>query len=524
MSERNPAGEIRLHRFHGGLRLRHNKQVACRYPLERLPVPEQLIVPLLQHRGAPARCVVEPGQSVLRGQLLGDLPDAAGRGARVHAPTSGTVRAIETRAMAHLTGQAGPCVIIEADGEDRCAPAEGIADALNAAPAILRERLRETGVVGLGGAVFPTYNKVQGTVRDGVQGDGSIHTLILNGAECEPYIACDEMLMREQADRVLMGAELLRRAVGAQRVLIAIEDPMNRVEGALRDAAVPPGAVPAEIVLVPAIYPEGGERQLVQTLTGREVPEGGTPRDLGLLVQNVATAAAARDAILDGQPLIERIVTVTGNGVRDPRTVIARIGTPVARLIEAAGGYTDDVARLVVGGPMMGYALGNDGEPVVKATNCLLALSTDDVRPTQPEMPCIRCGDCATACPAQLLPQSLLFHARARQWDETEALGVNACIECGCCDFVCPSHIPLASWFRYAKGEVQARHRERAVAEAARERFEAREARLARAKAEKAERLARRKQKLKDDADRKQQIAAALARARNKAGSAGTDG
>ena len=300
---------------------------------------------------------------------------------------------------------------------------------------------------------------------------------------------------------------------------------MDQVAAALREATTPPGASAAEIVRVPAIYPEGGERQLVQTLTGREVPDGGTPRNLGLLVQNVATAVAARDAILDGRPLIERIVTVTGNGVRDPRNVIALIGTPVGALVEAAGGYTDDVARLVVGGPMMGYALPNDGQPVIKAMNCLLALSADDVRPTQPEMPCIRCGDCATACPAQLLPQTLLFHARAGQWDETETLGVNACIECGCCDFVCPSHIPLASWFRHAKGAVRALAQERTTADAARERFEAREARLARAKQEKAERLAQRKQKLKDDADRKQQIAAALERARgNRDASPGKDG
>ena len=507
-----PARERRLHRFHGGLRLRHNKQVACRYPLQRLPLPDVLVVPLLQHRGAPARCVVHAGQHVLKGQLLGDLPiDPAGetlRGSRIHAPTSGTVRAIETRTMAHATGQSGPCILLEADGKDEWAPCEGLPAAFRAPPRQLRQRLRDAGVVGLGGAVFPTDHKVAGP--------GPIHTLILNGAECEPYIACDEMLMREQPGRLLEGAELLRRAVGAERVIIAIEDQMDRVATALHGAGAPAGARAPEIVRVPAIYPEGGERQLVQTLTGREVPEGGTPRDLGLLVQNVATAVAARDAIIDGRPLIERIVTVTGNGVRDPRNVVALIGTPVGDLIEAAGGYTEDVARLVVGGPMMGFPLPNDMEPVTKATNCLLALSADDVRPTQPEMPCIRCGDCAVACPAQLLPQTLLFHARAGQWDETEALGVNACIECGCCDFVCPSHIPLAGWFRHAKGEVRARLRERAVAAAARERFEAREARLAREKQEKAERQARRKRKLKDEAARKQQIAAALARAREK--------
>jgi electron transport complex protein RnfC len=507
-----PGPARRLHRFHGGLRLRHNKQAACRHPLHRLPVPEVLVVPLLQHRGSPARCVVTEGQRVLKGQLLGDLPgNASGgaiRGARVHAPTSGTIRAIETRTMAHATGQAGPCVILEADGEDLWTSCEGLADPFQAPPYQLQERLRDAGVVGLGGAAFPTDHKVADP--------DPIHTLILNGAECEPYIACDEMLMREHPDRLLAGAELLRRTVGAERVILAIEDQMDQVATALRGADAPPGPAPAEIVRVPAIYPEGGERQLVQTLTGKEVPDGGTPRDLGLLVQNVATAVAAWDAIVDGRPLIERIVTVTGNGVRDPRNVLALIGTPVGELIEAAGGYTEDVARLVIGGPMMGYTLPNDGEPVTKATNCLLALSANDVRPTQPEMPCIRCGDCAGACPAQLLPQTLLFHARAGQWDETEALGVNACIECGCCDFVCPSHIPLAGWFRHAKGEVRALARERAAAAAARGRFEARETRLAREKQEKAERQARRKRRLQDEADRKQQIAAALARARAK--------
>ncbi len=282
--------QTRLHRFHGGLRLRHNKQVACRHPLEPLPVPQRLVVPLLQHRGLPARCVVTPGQRVLKGQLIGDLPDQASngaiRGSRVHAPTSGVVRTLETRTMAHATGQAGPCVVIDADGKDEWIACEGLTDGFEAPPDQLRQRLRDAGVVGLGGAVFPTDHKLDHPVP--------VHTLILNGAECEPYIACDEMLMREQPDRLLAGAELLRRAVGAERVILAIEDQMDRVATALRDAEAPPDAVPAELVQVPALYPEGGERQLVQTLTGQEVPDGGTPRDLGLLVQNVATAVAAR--------------------------------------------------------------------------------------------------------------------------------------------------------------------------------------------------------------------------------------
>ncbi len=412
--------------------------------------------------------------------------------------------------MAHVTGQVGPCVVIHTDGEDRWAELEPLLDWRDAAPENLRAHIRRAGIVGLGGAVFPT------DVKAGSRGALPIHTLVLNGAECEPYISCDEMLMREHPRQIVEGAMMLRRATGASRVVIGIEDQMGAVEKALARAARDVGGADVDVVRIPTIYPEGGERQLVQTLTGLEVPFGGYPHDLGLLVQNVATAAAVRAALLEGKPLIERVVTVTGNGVREPRNLLALVGTPVAALIEAAGGYTEDVARLVVGGPMMGYPLHSDAEPVVKATNCVLALSADDVRSTQPEMPCIRCGDCARVCPAQLLPQELNFQIRARQWDEVATLGVDACIECGCCDFVCPSHIPLVSWFRYAKGEVREQGRERAAAERARQRFEAREARLERARQEKAERLARRKRKLRDEAGRKRQIDAMLARAGNK--------
>jgi len=494
----------RLHRFHGGLRLRHNKKVSCRDPVVRPPLPRELVVPLLQHRGRPAAPCVRPGETVLKGQLIGVAP---GRGAHVHAPTSGLVTTVEDRPMAHFTGQSGPCTVIRVDGEERWGERRSLPDWRDAAPADLRRHIRQAGIVGLGGAVFPTDLKV------GARNATPIHTLVLNGAECEPYISCDEMLMREHPRRIVEGAMMLRHAVGAERVIIGIEDQMGVVEAALARATAAVGGAEVEVVRIPTVYPEGGERQLVQTLTGQEVPEGGYPHDLGLLVQNVATAASVREAVVEGTPLIERYVTVTGNGVRHPRNFCALIGTPAAHLVEAAGGYTPDVTRLVVGGPMMGYPLAHDGEPVVKATNCLLALKAADVRPTQPEMPCIRCGDCARVCPAQLMPQELHVLARAEQWDTARALGVEACIECGCCDYVCPSHIPLANWFRYAKGQVQARDLEQAAADRARRRFEAREARLEQARREKAERMARRKRQLKDKAERKRQVAAALARA-----------
>lgn len=494
----------RLHRFHGGLRLRHNKQVSCEHPITQAALPEELVVPLLQHRGEMAQATVRPGQPVLKGQLVGEAP---GRGAHIHAPTSGIVIAVEDRTMAHSTGQPGPCVILKPDGEDHWLEREPLDNWQQAAPERLRARIRQAGIVGLGGAVFPTDLKAQ------VQSPRSVHTLILNGAECEPYISCDEMLMRESPKEIVAGAVILARAVNARHIVIAIEDQMGQVGEALEAAVRKTEASHITICKVPKLYPEGGERQLVQTLTGQEVPLGGYPQDLGLLVQNVATAAAVYDAVVEGTPLIERIVTVTGNGVHTPRNFRALIGTPVAHLIKAAGGYTDDIARLVVGGPMMGYALPSDAEPVTKASNCLLALNHDDVHVPQAEMPCIRCGECARVCPAQLMPQTLHTHIQGKQWDETEALGLAACIDCGCCDLVCPSQIPLVSWFRYAKGEIRLQSSERAASEHARERFEARATRLERAAQEKAERMARRKHKLASKKSRKQQIAAALERA-----------
>ncbi len=506
------AGEIpgratvgqKLHSFHGGLRLRHNKAISCELALTRPPIPRELVIPLLQHRGELAEPRVRPGEPVLKGQLIGE---ATGRGAHVHASTSGIVYAIEDRQMAHSTGQTGPCVVLRPDGEDRWCERRPLDNWQQAPREILRAQIRRAGIVGLGGAVFPTDLKAQ------VQSPARIHTLILNGAECEPYISCDEMLMREAPLDIVEGAVMLAHAVGAEHIVIAIEDQMGAVSNALQAAIRKAGATGVQVIKIPKLYPEGGERQLVQTLTGQEVPEGGFPQDLGLLVQNVATAAAVRHAVLEGTALVERIVTVTGNGVETPRNFLALIGTPVSHLVAMAGGYRKNVARLVIGGPMMGYALRSDDEPVVKATNCLLALSEDDVRTSQAEMPCIRCGECARVCPARLMPQELHFQIRGKQWDAVAELGLEACIDCGCCDFVCPSHIPLVSWFRYAKGETRLQSRERAAAEHARQRFEARASRLERAQQEKAERLARRKQKLRDDAGRKQQIEAALQRA-----------
>jgi len=498
----------RLHRFHGGLRLRHHKKISCQSPIRAVALPERLYVPLQQQAGPQVQACVAVGQRVLAGEPIGCFRQL-GPGC-LHAPTSGIVEAVVDRPASHVSGRDGPCIVIRPDGRDEWRPRRPIADWAAADPLDLQRRIEASGLVGLGGAVFPTGYKVRQASGRG------IHTIILNGSECEPYISCDEMLMREQPDAVVLGARILQRAVGAERTVIAIEDQMGAVRQALQAAVERSGAQDIAIVRVMTLYPEGGERQLIQVLTGLEVPSGGRPTDLGLLCQNVATAAAVARAVTEDRPLVERIVTVTGSGVRQPRNLLARIGTPIADLVACCGGYSADAARLVLGGPMMGYPLASDANPVIKAANCILVLGAADIEHRQAELPCIRCGDCARVCPAVLLPQELNRTVRASQFDDAARLGLRDCIECGCCDLVCPSHIPLVEWFRFGKSELRARESEHRRAERARERFEAREERLERIKRERKQRIAEKKRALQDTQDRKAKVAAAIERAQRK--------
>jgi electron transport complex protein RnfC len=501
--------------FPGGIELPDHTAESTVRPVTTAPIPAELVIPLQQNSGTAPTVTVRVGDTVRRGDRLAAPGEAVS--AAVHASSSGTVTAIEDRPVPHPSGLPARCVVIATDGRDAPAPPLPAMTEDQLTPEGLAERAEACGVVGLGGATFPTHAKLD------APGDGSVATLILNGAECEPWISADEMLMRTRAERVIEGARLTARALQPAETVIAVEDDKTETLAALTDARDAAGAEAIEIVAVPARYPVGGEKQLIQVLTGREVPSGDVPPSIGVVCLNVATAVALRDAVRDGQPVTQRFISVTGDGVAEPRVVEARIGTPLTELVALAGGYAHGVDRLIMGGPMMGFSLDTDVMPVTKGSNCLLAGTTSLFPRPQPALPCIRCSACSDACPASLLPQQLYWYARADDLEQTEDHQVFDCIECGICAEVCPSHIPLVDYFRYAKDAIRRRDEDRRKAELARQRYEARKERLAREEAEKRARREAKKAALKQGSsktpghdERKQAVQDALARARQR--------
>ncbi|GHA83282.1 electron transport complex subunit RsxC [Modicisalibacter luteus] len=481
--------------FPGGIFPPERKTLSNRTPLIEAPLPTQVVLPLAQHVGMPAEPVVTVGQSVRTGEIVARAEGMIS--AHVHASITGTVTAIEERAVPHPSAAVGEyqalSIVIEGDGKSDVWLRMASLDWRTASDAALIERLQASGVVGLGGAGFPAAVKAQVRQRH------AIDTLIVNAAECEPYISADDLTLRTYPGDVLEGARMLARLCGANRILIGIEDNKPEAIVALRQALrnLPSDAVSVELQVVATRYPSGGERQLVQRLTGREVPSRGLPADVGVLCHNPGTLLASLRAIRDGEPMISRIVTLTGEALARPGNLEARLGTPLHQLLTFAGVRPERLSQLILGGPMMGFTLDSDALPLVKTGNCVIAGTPKEFPPAPVEQPCIRCGACETACPASLLPQQLYWYSKSREHDKAELFNLFDCIECGACAFVCPSHIPLVQYYRAAKGEIRLREQEARKAEHARHRFEFRQARMAREQAEKEARRQARLQQAK---------------------------
>jgi len=474
--------------FHGGLHLPDQKAQSTSRPIGRAAIPPRLVLPLQQHIGSPPEILVAPGERVLKGQLIARPEGYVS--AALHAPSSGRVIEVADHPIPHPSGLSAPCIVIETDGRDQWAqlPA-ALPDFEQREPATLRERVRWAGVVGLGGAAFPSSVKLN-------PGPKRIHTLVLNGAECEPYISCDDMLMRERPHQVLEGLRVLRHMLGAELCLIGVEDNKPDAVAALDAALNQSGVEGVELVVIPTRYPSGGEKQLIQVLTGVEVPSHGIPAQVGMVCHNVGTAVAVADAVIRGRPLISRIVTLTGPGMVRPQNREVLIGTPADALIAACGGYTGQVSGLILGGPMMGFSLCSDQVPLTKGANCLLATNPESSPDPGPPWACIRCGECATVCPVSLLPQQLYWYARAKDFDRVQDYDLFDCIECGCCAQVCPSQLPLVQYYRFAKTEIWALEEDKRKAEHARQRHEARVSRLERLERQRKARLRKRKEAL----------------------------
>ena len=459
----------KLWEFDGGIHPPDMKSQSNGTPIRTLPLPDNFYVPLKQHAGRAGNLLVKPGDQVLKGQPLtqGDglqsLP--------VHAPTSGTVIDIVPYVAPHPSGLTETCVHIKADGLDQWRPQMPIEDFFTQTREQLIEKIYQAGIAGLGGAVFPTAAKIHSAEKH-------VKLLIINGAECEPYITCDDRLMRDRADEIIEGVRILRYILRPEKVVIAVEDNKLEAVSALEHALH--GANDIDIRIIPTKYPSGAAKQLIQVLTGMEVPSGQRSSSIGVLMQNVGTAFAIKRAVLDDEPLIERVVTLTGDKIPNKGNYWARFGTPIYHLLRETGYQYDDRFPVFMGGPMMGVILPDLNAPMSKVANCLLAPDHFEYAPPEPEKSCIRCSACSDACPVKLMPQQLYWFARSENHEKSEEYSLKDCIECGVCAYVCPSHIPLIQYFRQEKAKIWEIKHKAKLAEEAKIRFEQRQARLER--------------------------------------------
>ncbi|WP_368157320.1 electron transport complex subunit RsxC [Aeromonas sp. R10-2] len=493
--------------FHGGIHPADNKLQSSQSPVVDAGLPPRLIIPLRQHAGPAGDLLVQVGDKVKKGQPLTRY--AKGRVVPVHASTSGTITEIGNHTVAHPSGLDDLCVILTPDGEDEWGELDGKPDYWNLERGELLERIQQAGIAGLGGAVFPTHSKLDGRGQ-------LTEILIVNGLECEPYITTDDRLMQQYSGEIMDGIRVLKHLLKPKLTLIGVEDNKPEAIEQLTRHATDEDVL---VKTVPTKYPSGGAKQTIELLTGRQVPKGGRAVDIGIMVLNVATVFAIKRAIIDGEPLIERIVTLTGDSFKKPGNAWVRLGTPVRWLLQRFELQPEAEQRVIMGGPMMGFTLPHAMVPVVKATNCLLAPTQAELPAPGPEQPCIRCSACADACPATLLPQELYWYSRAKEYDKAEKLNLMDCIECGACAWVCPSEIPLVQYYKIAKDDIREARAEAEKAERAKQRFEAKQARFEREKAARearhAEAAAQRRQTM-TAAGGEDPVAAALARIKAK--------
>ncbi|KTA75429.1 electron transport complex subunit RsxC [Aeromonas salmonicida] len=493
--------------FHGGIHPPENKHQSSLTPVVDAGLPPQLIIPVRQHAGPAGDLLVQIGDKVKKGQPLTRYDK--GRIVPVHASTSGTITAIGHHTVAHPSGLDDLCITLTPDGEDAWGEHQGKPDYWNLDRGELLERIQQAGIAGLGGAVFPTHSKLDGRGQ-------LTEILIVNGLECEPYISTDDRLMQEYADEIMDGIRVLKHLLKPKLTLIGVEDNKPAAIAELTRHATDEDVL---VKTVPTKYPSGGAKQTIELLTGRQVPKGGRAVDMGIMVLNVATVFAIKRAIIDGEPLISRIVTLTGDAFKKPGNAWVLLGTPVRWLLQRFELQPEADQRVIMGGPMMGFTLPHAMVPVVKATNCLLSPTRAELPPPGPEQACIRCSACADACPANLLPQELYWYSRAKEYDKAEGLNLFDCIECGACAWVCPSQIPLVQYYKIAKDDIREARAEAEKAERAKQRFEAKQARFEREKAARearhAEAAAQRRQAMTASGG-EDPVAAALARIKAK--------